>query len=68
MRRSKLYKKQVETAGFDLQKRYGVAEAIESADGGMYAVQWHPEELVPRYERFRPLFHQLIEQACARKH
>ena len=28
MRRSKLYKKQVETAGFDLQKRYGVAEAI----------------------------------------
>ena len=46
----------------------GVAEAIESADGRMYAVQWHPEELVPRYERFRPLFHQLIEQACARKH
>ena len=46
----------------------GVVEAIESADGRMYAVQWHPEELVPRYERFRPLFHQLIEQACARKH
>ena len=46
----------------------GVTEAIESTDGRMYAVQWHPEELVPRYERFRPLFRHLIEQACARKH
>ena len=45
----------------------GVVEAIESADGRMYAVQWHPEELVPRYERFRPLFRQLIKQACAKK-
>lgn len=45
----------------------GVAEAIESADGKMYAVQWHPEELAPKYERFRPLFRHLIEQACARK-
>ena len=28
MRRSKLYKKQVEVEGFDPQQRYGVAEAI----------------------------------------
>ena len=33
----------------------------------VWAVQWHPEELVPRYERFRPLFRQLIKQACAKK-
>lgn len=45
----------------------GVAEAIESADGKMYAVQWHPEELVPKYERFRPLFRHLIEQSAAGK-
>lgn len=45
----------------------GVIEAIESMDRRMYAVQWHPEELVQRYERFRPLFGYLIEQAAAKK-
>ena len=41
----------------------GVAEAIENGEGMIYAVQWHPEELVNRYERFRPLFKYLVEQA-----
>lgn len=41
----------------------GVIEAMESTDKKMYAVQWHPEELVTRYERFRPLFTYLMEQA-----
>ena len=33
MRRSKLYKKQVEVAGFDAQKRYSVSEAIALLKG-----------------------------------
>ena len=33
MRRSKLYRKQVEVAGFDAQKRYSVAEAIALLKG-----------------------------------
>lgn len=41
----------------------GILEAIENEDGTMFAVQWHPEELVERYPRFRPLFNHLIALA-----
>lgn len=44
----------------------GVAEGMENLDGSVYAVQWHPEELVERYGRFRPLFRRLVELAQAR--
>ena len=45
----------------------GVAEAMESSDGTMFAVQWHPEELVDRYPRFMPLFDHLIALAKKNK-
>lgn len=45
----------------------GVIEAMENAGGTMYAVQWHPELLVERYPRFRPLFRHLVELAAAKK-
>ncbi len=45
----------------------GVIEAMENADGTMFAVQWHPELLVERYPRFRPLFSHLVEQALRAK-
>ena len=44
----------------------GVAEGMENQDGSVYAVQWHPEELVERCGRFRPLFRRLVELAGAR--
>lgn len=55
-----------ETApGFTVSARAsdGVVEAIEDAARRIYAVQWHPEELVDRCERFRPLFRYLVEEA-----
>lgn len=45
----------------------GVLEAMENADGTMFAVQWHPEELVEKYPRFRPLFDHLIALAAKNK-
>lgn len=41
----------------------GVVEAIECPEKRIYAVQWHPEELVEFYPRFRPLFEYLVEEA-----
>ncbi|WP_369282321.1 gamma-glutamyl-gamma-aminobutyrate hydrolase family protein [Oscillibacter sp. GMB15532] len=41
----------------------GVVEAFENEARHIYAVQWHPEELVDRYDRFRPLFRHLVEEA-----
>lgn len=42
----------------------GIIEAMESDDGTMLAVQWHPELLVERYPRFRALFRYLVERAA----
>jgi len=39
----------------------GIIEAIESADGRAFAVQWHPELLAPDYEKHQvPLFQALV--------
>ena len=43
----------------------GTIEAMENETGDLYAVQWHPEELVGLYPRFRPLFRHLVERAGA---
>ena len=45
----------------------GILEAMESEDGTMIAVQWHPEELVEKYPRFRPLFDHLIALASKKQ-
>jgi len=45
----------------------GIAEAMEREDGLVYAVQWHPEELVCRYPEFRKLFEHLIASALANR-
>ncbi|MDD3164333.1 MAG: gamma-glutamyl-gamma-aminobutyrate hydrolase family protein [Oscillospiraceae bacterium] len=45
----------------------GVVEAMESAARGIYAVQWHPEELVADHPRFRPLFSHLVALAEAHR-
>ncbi len=42
----------------------GVIEAVEDPERNIYAVQWHPEELVTRYPRFRPLFAHLVKLAA----
>lgn len=44
----------------------GTIEAMENAEGDLFAVQWHPEELVAAYPRFRPLFRHLVELAAQR--
>jgi len=41
----------------------GVVEAMEDSARHIYAIQWHLEELVDRYERFCPLFRYLVEEA-----
>lgn len=41
----------------------GVIEAVEDPARNLYAVQWHPEELVGPHPRFRPLFRHLVELA-----
>ena len=41
----------------------GVVEGVEAPGRNLYAVQWHPEDLVERHPRFRPLFRHLVEQA-----
>lgn len=44
----------------------GTIEGIENADGSIYAVQWHPEELYALHPGFRPLFAHLVEAAQSR--
>ena len=44
----------------------GVVEALCHRRLPVWAVQWHPEELVERCGRFRPLFRRLVELAGAR--
>ena len=39
----------------------GIVEAMESADGRILCVQWHPERMVDE-ERFRHLFEMFVEQ------
>ncbi|MDO4266098.1 MAG: gamma-glutamyl-gamma-aminobutyrate hydrolase family protein [Eubacteriales bacterium] len=41
----------------------GIPEAMESADGRIMLVQWHPEELWDSEPRMRRLFEDLIERA-----
>ena len=41
----------------------GIPEALESEDGLVYAVQWHPEDLYADYPVFKGLFTRLIELA-----
>lgn len=41
----------------------GVIEGVEDPERNLYAVQWHPEDLVESHPRFRPLFRHLVEQA-----
>ena len=41
----------------------GIPEALESEDGLVFAVQWHPEELYNDYPVFKGLFTRLIDLA-----
>lgn len=41
----------------------GVVEAIESNDGTIIGVQWHPEEMSYRYEKMNLLFKDLVARA-----
>lgn len=43
----------------------GLPEGMESADGRVLAVQWHPEELAPTQEQSRRLFDDLVARAGA---
>jgi len=51
--------------GFTVSARAkdGVIEGIESEDGAILAVQWHPECMAERYPRFRPLFQDLVRRS-----
>ena len=42
----------------------GVIEGIENVELGMYAVQWHPEELYERHPHFMKLFTCLVGKAA----
>ena len=46
------------------QAKDGVIEGIESADGAILAVQWHPECMAERHPEFRPLFEDLIRRSA----
>ena len=39
----------------------GVVEAVETEDGSIFAVQWHPEEMYREEPVFAGLFRKLIE-------
>lgn len=41
----------------------GVIEAIESDDGMIVGVQWHPEMLAPKYKEFQSFFKDLVEKS-----
>ena len=45
----------------------GIIEGIETADGRIYAVQWHPEELYAPHPSFRPLFDHFVALSAAIK-
>ena len=45
----------------------GIIEAIESSDGLMIGVQWHPEELTETMEIMNRLFADLAERAAKRR-
>jgi gamma-glutamyl-gamma-aminobutyrate hydrolase PuuD len=42
----------------------GVVEAVESPDGRVLAVQWHPEELIDDHPHSRRVFKWLVEKAA----
>ena len=42
----------------------GVVEAVESPDGQLLAVQWHPEELIDDHAHSRRIFKWLVEKAA----
>ncbi|BAK97514.1 hypothetical protein OBV_03160 [Oscillibacter valericigenes Sjm18-20] len=46
----------------------GIVEAIEDVNRKIFAVQWHPEELVCDHPRFRPLFEHFIKLAQQGRH
>jgi len=41
----------------------GIVEGMESEDGNIWTVQWHPENLYRRYPIFKKLFTRLVEKA-----
>lgn len=41
----------------------GIIEGIESEDGSILAVQWHPECMEERHPQFRPLFEDFIRRS-----
>ena len=41
----------------------GIVEAVESPDGRLIGVQWHPEEMVPESEAMKRLFQNLVLRA-----
>lgn len=43
------------------QAQDGIIEALESNDGKVFAVQWHPECLYERYTDFSGIFRKLVE-------
>ncbi len=45
----------------------GVVEAIESADGQIVAVQWHPENMWQEHAEMRKLFADFIDRVAASK-
>lgn len=42
----------------------GVIEAIESKDGRIIGVQWHPEILAPKFKEFENLFRNFVEKSA----
>lgn len=45
------------------QTEDGIIEAVESPDGRLIGVQWHPEEMVPESEAMKRLFQNLVQRA-----
>ena len=41
----------------------GIVEAVESLDGRLIGVQWHPEEMVPESGAMKRLFKNLVQRA-----
>ena len=41
----------------------GIVEAVESLDGRLIGVQWHPEEMVPESDAMKRLFKNLVQRA-----
>lgn len=45
------------------QTEDGIVEAVESPDGRLIGVQWHPEEMVPESDAMKRLFKNLVQRA-----